>query len=326
MKILLWLWFGLAFFNLQTLSADQSIDPATGLPTTVSTNTPVGDMYHYTEEDEVELQAALTDYNLILGQYQDFAGKFSVINFKALDSGPDGCRIEMGGNDYYLHGFKASSDRYYTDITVKDSGDYTYSTVNNSSRTIPSYTACSSEELQALSAKRTQTAQAQLKYSKLAKKKANKIANERALSANIESAERGEGYGLRRMAERYRKGDGVEKDLKKADNLLKKADEADQSDENRLLIAKQMKQENDDIKTFQHALKLAEIGEYTGAATAAECYRDGKGTEKDLNKALEYYRKAQILEVKNYNPHPNTYQNEIDEIVKQLKPVDKTGY
>jgi len=323
MKTLLWLWFGLAFFNLKTLSADQKIDPATGLPITVTANAPVADMYHYTDDDEVELQAALTDYNLILGEYQDYASKFSVISFKALDSGLDGCRIEMGGKDYYLHGYKASSDRYYSDVTVKDSGDYTYSTVNNSSRTIPSYTACSSEELQALSAKRTQAAQAQVKYSKLANKKAKKIANERALTANIESAERGEGYGLRRMAERYRKGDGVEKDLKKADELLKKADEADQSEENRLLIARQMKAENDDIKTFQLALKSADRGEYTGAAIVANCYRDGKGTEKDLNKALEYYRKAQILEAKNYNPHPNTYKDEIDEIQKQLKPSDK---
>lgn len=44
-----------------------------------------------------------------------------------------------------------------------------------------------------------------------------------ALKANQQAAERGDAYGLLRMGERYRDGDGVEKDLSKARDYLQKA-------------------------------------------------------------------------------------------------------
>ena len=53
-------------------------------------------------------------------------------------------------------------------------------------------------------------------------------AREHALKLDQDKAEKGDAVGLRRMGERYRSGDGVEKDAMKSAALLKKADEADE--------------------------------------------------------------------------------------------------
>jgi TPR repeat protein len=185
---------------------------------------------------------------------------------------------------------------------------------------------CSSEDLQALSQKRLQAAQAKLKYSKLAKNKAIKIGNERALNANIESAEKGETYGLKRMAERYRKGEGVEKDLKRAEYFSKKAEEAGEVEEQSLLAASKMGEEDCNKQMFERALRGVETGDYLSALTVARCYRDGKGTDKDLELALKYYEKVPALKRSGpYNAVPDTYQFEIDE-VRQLVKAGKGGY
>ena len=113
MKTLILFWFCLGAFSLQAIGQDQIVEPVTGLPNTSSNAAPATDMYHYTDADEVELQAALNDFTQVQGEYQSLFSQYSVISFKALDSGPDGCRIEMdGGLDYYLYGYKGASDRY----------------------------------------------------------------------------------------------------------------------------------------------------------------------------------------------------------------------
>ena len=48
----------------------------------------------------------------------------------------------------------------------------------------------------------------------------------RALQANQDAAAKGDSFGLLRMGERYRDGDGVEKDLAKAKEYLQKAADA----------------------------------------------------------------------------------------------------
>ena len=53
-----------------------------------------------------------------------------------------------------------------------------------------------------------------------------KIAAARALQANRNSAAKGDSFGLMRMGERYRDGDGVEKDLAKAKEYLQRAADA----------------------------------------------------------------------------------------------------
>ena len=63
-------------------------------------------------------------------------------------------------------------------------------------------------------------------FDKRAKEKAaaaKKLAEQKALKSNQDSADKGDAYGLLRMGERYRDGDGVDKDLAKAKEYFKKA-------------------------------------------------------------------------------------------------------
>ena len=53
-----------------------------------------------------------------------------------------------------------------------------------------------------------------------------KAASDRALKSNQDDAAKGDSFGLMRMGERYRDGDGVEKDLAKAKEYLQKAADA----------------------------------------------------------------------------------------------------
>lgn len=64
---------------------------------------------------------------------------------------------------------------------------------------------------------------ASLKAAKEAKKKA---AQDAALKSNEDAAAKGDAYGLLRMGERYRDGEGIEKDVVKAREYLKKASAA----------------------------------------------------------------------------------------------------
>jgi len=63
------------------------------------------------------------------------------------------------------------------------------------------------------------------KMAQLKKAKASDAKN-RVLKANQDAADKGDEYGLLRMGERYRDGDGVEKDLAKAKEYLQKAADA----------------------------------------------------------------------------------------------------
>jgi hypothetical protein len=60
---------------------------------------------------------------------------------------------------------------------------------------------------------------------KAAEKK--KVAEARALQSNQDAAAHGDSFGLMRMGERYRDGDGVEKNLSKAREYLQKSVDAD---------------------------------------------------------------------------------------------------
>jgi hypothetical protein len=70
-------------------------------------------------------------------------------------------------------------------------------------------------------------AQEKAKADAKAKAAAQKADGEaRALQANQDAAAKGDSFGLMRMGERYRDGDGVEKDLSKAREYLQKAADA----------------------------------------------------------------------------------------------------
>ena len=307
--------------NLQKIKGGiQEVNPATGLPVAVPVTVSVTDMYHYTEAQEQELQAAIIKCNLLQSEYQNLAQDISFISFKALDTGVDGCRIEMDGDDYYLFGFKAQSDRFYSRLAVGKTSNYTYETVNKSRRTIPSFTVCSPTELDNLARKRLQVEQAKSNYGKLLATKTIITGNERALKSNLISAEKSEAYGMQRMAERYRNGEGVEKDLAKANNLFKKAEEATLEDNKHLLEANQIRDQASAKLRFQRLLQFADKGDYRSLANLARCYRDGIGTEKDLNKALEHFEKCKLLMQNAATVHSDSYQSEIDDIKKQIAP------
>jgi TPR repeat protein len=102
-------------------------------------------------------------------------------------------------------------------------GTYTYSTVNGSSRTIQKldYGVPCGVPLELI--------KQQVEQSKVAKEKAEQAklaAAEKALKYNQEQADKGDPTGLLRMAERYRDGEGVEKDLTKAKDFFQKAIDA----------------------------------------------------------------------------------------------------
>jgi hypothetical protein len=56
-----------------------------------------------------------------------------------------------------------------------------------------------------------------------------KAGEEKALKSNMDAAAKGDAYGLMRMGERYRDGDGVPKDLAKARDYLQRATDAGSS-------------------------------------------------------------------------------------------------
>ena len=120
-----------------------------------------------------------------------------------------------------------------------------------------------------------------------------KQAREHALQIDQEKAEKGDAVGLRRMGERYRNGEGIEKDAAKSAALLKKADEADEIEIQKNNSENQAKEENQKRQKFAWAIDQAEKGGVSGMILAGKCYRDGIGITKDLTKATEYFRKAE---------------------------------
>lgn len=69
-------------------------------------------------------------------------------------------------------------------------------------------------------------AEAKAEHSRQERKVASERAMATALKANQDAAAKNDAYGLMRMGERYRDGDGVEKDLVKAREYLQKAADA----------------------------------------------------------------------------------------------------
>ena len=94
------------------------------------------------------------------------------------------------------------------------------------------------------------------------------------------------------MAERYRDGDGVEKDESKSAEYFKKY-EAAVAEEQRVIIEENKSKELAAQKQkFDWYIIEADKGSLSGLIGAGKCYRDGTGVEKDLKKAREYFDKA----------------------------------
>src|ERR1035438_1555540 len=97
------------------------------------------------------------------------------------------------------------------------------------------------------------------------------------------------------MGERYRDGDGVEKDLAKADEYFKKADEATETERKRINEENKLKEQAARQQRFIRILNLADRGNLECMVSAGKCYRYGDGVEKDSKKAREYFQKASDL-------------------------------
>jgi hypothetical protein len=133
--------------------------------------------------------------------------------------------VNQEDQDFFLVNFPyplAEGDKFPKPGYVylfKSAGVYTYSTAANSTRTIHKY----DYGIPWTPPPMTDEQRAAIK----AKNDAAKIAGlQKALKYNQELADKGDAYGLMRMAERYRDGEGVEKDIQKAKDYFIKAKSA----------------------------------------------------------------------------------------------------
>lgn len=135
-------------------------------------------------------------------------------------------------------------------------------------------------------------------YAKQLKEK--EAEKQRALAAKVlafdqAQADKGDPTALLRMSERYRDGNGVEKDSAKADEYFKKADEATEAEWKQINEENKLKEQAARQQKFIRILNLADRGDLECMISAGKCYRDGDGVEKDLKKAHEYFQKASDL-------------------------------
>jgi len=134
---------------------------------------------------------------------------------------------------YYVYDLgRAVDDKYYLNAEMFREGIKTYTTAAGSSKTVDAFVSVSINKDQRkvleIISERFSAKVAEL--SKIIDPLiATKIAAEakaKSLKANQAAADKGDAFGLMRMGERYRTGDGVEKDLEKARSFLQKAADA----------------------------------------------------------------------------------------------------
>lgn len=107
-------------------------------------------------------------------------------------------------------------------LVAKMAGVHSYRTVAGGTRTIR---MLDYGQIYVPTAEEIEAAQKAAEAKREAEKAKAKEAAENALKMNLDLAAKGDAYGLLRMGERYRDGDGVEKDLAKAKDYLQKAAE-----------------------------------------------------------------------------------------------------
>lgn len=122
-------------------------------------------------------------------------------------------------------------------------------------------------------------------------------------------------YCLYFVAHSYFEGKGVEKDVNKAIELLRKAVELDEPLSINYLgyqydMGKMV--EKDLNKALELYKKSADLGLSTAFNNLAFCYRDGEGVVKDVNKAMRLFKRASNL------GHENA-KMELDKLLKEEK-------
>ena len=117
--------------------------------------------------------------------------------------------------------------------------------------------------------------------------------NVEMLTSLVEVKDGGDSNIMGRIGRMYRDGEGVEKNLDNAIEWMRKAYDiswwwgmelADQ-------LQKGQEKKNHE-EAFEIYLRMAEKNKDKAMAYLGRMYRDGKGVEKDLNKAIEWMRKA----------------------------------
>ena len=158
---------------------------------------------------------------------------------KVLEVQPTGVRVEgyytgygYGDAEFFVQDFPyqvaegetlqddAVSKTFYC---AKKSGTYTYSTAIGGSRTIRKLEYGTIYVPPPLTSEQIEAANKAAAAAKENEKKKADEGRARALKLNQSAADKGDAYGLLRMGERYRDGEGVEKDLVKARDYLAKA-------------------------------------------------------------------------------------------------------
>ncbi len=118
----------------------------------------------------------------------------------------------------------------------------------------------------------------------------------------------------------YRDGRGVEADMRKAAEWMGKA--SDQGLEwinvEYMDVLWRLKDPESDVKIFSMAKGLAESGNWRGMGRLARCYRDGRGIEADVQKALAWMMKAS-----DFN---DLWMNECADLIIDRKCLEQYGW
>lgn len=241
----------------------------------------------------------------------DFSGGWHGISGRVIQTLPDGVLVKPElDTDVFVEGypFQTVDDQIFGGCQGKDDGVYSFTAVSGGRRTVKKMSygitvTPSPEQLEQevnLAKYRIENhpivvkakADAEARQRLLEKVK---TAREHALKLNQEQAEKGDPTALRRMGERYRDGDGVDKNESEAAKYFKKADDATEKERQKMAVESQLREESQKKQKFLWAVDQAEKGAVSGMILAGKCYRDGNGTEKDLSKARQYFRKAADL-------------------------------
>ena len=115
-----------------------------------------------------------------------------------------------------------------------------------------------------------------------------------SINVIIKLAELGNGNAMGRLGRAYRDGKGVEKDLDKAAEWMRKAADKDVDwAKNELFdILWRIGTPESYEEMISVVTEFADKGDGNAMGRLGRAYRDGKGVEKDLNKAAEWMRKA----------------------------------
>lgn len=186
------------------------------------------------ETDFTAHTAAILDpYRVINGETQKVDGTWLAVSGRIVQVHPsEGIRVSGGiegqsmGTDFFVVNLPVSgAEGDYLPpagcvLLVKDVGTYTYSTAAGSSRTIRKYDYGTPWTPPPLTPEQLAAQRAAQKADLEARKK---FAGEKVLARDKAAAANDDADGLERMAERYRDGNGVEKDLIRAQIYFKRA-------------------------------------------------------------------------------------------------------